>query len=198
MFRAARVRGLRDPVGGSVNVSTDLAFPDPNHGPPGSRGPRRVALVPFPVGLDLLLPESSVRPSELLWSVVGAAVPEATVDEDGDVISGKHEVGRAPRRHPPLETEPETQPVHCLPEGDLGLGVPHPSTTKMFPFRGSDPPPTRCPATSGHDHNPSLSTFSERETATLSPCSGNQPNSTSMTRSFELPLGLPAGIGVTT
>lgn len=185
-FRADRVRALHHPLCSALNIPSDLAFPDPNHGPTGGRDPRRVSLVPFLVGLELLLPESGVRPSEP-GGVVGAAVPEATVDEDSNVIPGKHEIGRASWRHPPLKTEPQTQPVHRLPEGDLRLGVPHSSTTKMLPFRSGDPPPIRCPVVSGHDHNPSLLESPEGKSATLSPCPGSCSNSMAMTRSFNLP-----------
>jgi len=52
--------------------------------------------------LDLLTPESSVRPAKVPRAVAGAAMPEASVNENCDVIAREHEVSRASRQQPPL------------------------------------------------------------------------------------------------
>lgn len=71
-------------------------LPDSYRFPPGATEPLVGVTVAFPVPLDLLGPVPGVGPM-LTGSVLGASVPEAPIDEDGNLGSRKHDIGLAPK-----------------------------------------------------------------------------------------------------
>lgn len=68
-----------------------LVLPDANHFPTAFPQSGIHAAVASPVGRDLVAPERRV--GLRLGGVLGAAVPETTVDEDGDAETPEHEIG---------------------------------------------------------------------------------------------------------
>src|SRR6218665_1685507 len=77
--------------------------------------------VTLTIGLDLLPPEVRVplRPC----GVLGAAMPEAAIDEDGDLAAGESDIGDAARLSQNLVAEPvaQTDAVHLPTERRCGV-----------------------------------------------------------------------------
>src|SRR5215469_12017235 len=68
-----------------------FVFPYPDNGPPGRMEPGVGVSIACHVALDLRAPELGIAPGRAV--MLRAAVPKAAVDEDGDLGSGKHEIG---------------------------------------------------------------------------------------------------------
>ncbi len=78
---------MPDPTCGLSRV---LVFPHPDRGPAGVCESAIRVPVPFFVPVDLRGPESGIGHRDGV--VIGAAVPEAPVQEDGDLGFGEHEI----------------------------------------------------------------------------------------------------------
>jgi hypothetical protein len=73
-----------------------LMFPDSDDDPSRVREATVSVKIPGSVGFDLRRPELRVlRRGRAI--VLGAAVPEAPVNEDGDTCSGEHDVSGSPQ-----------------------------------------------------------------------------------------------------
>lgn len=93
-----------------------LVFPGPHHDPSRLMQGRVVAPVPGNVRIQLGAPPIGIRP----WShcVVRAAVPEATINEDGDLRTSQCDV-RVCRKFCHVHPVPEATAVQLVPQSQL-------------------------------------------------------------------------------
>lgn len=80
---------------GVLEPVANVALPDPDNLVAELLGAAGRALVAVPVPVHLLGPEAGVRAGEPGPAVVGAAVPEAAVDEHSQPVPRQDEVGSA-------------------------------------------------------------------------------------------------------
>lgn len=111
-------------IGGKVDVTFDVALPDPDDVPVQFcqfLDPLAIALL---VGSQLGAPLAGIRTAEVFRTVSGAAVPEATIDEHHDATTRKDDVG-SETADLSTEPEPETASVKRSPKLDLRRSVPY-------------------------------------------------------------------------
>jgi hypothetical protein len=111
-------------LGRTFRIGTHLALPHADHGPSGRLGGSSVPPVPSLVGSDLLSPSLRVRTAMHRGAVGGAPVPETTVDEDGDSVTGQYEVRSTAWGDLSVESLAQSQLVHGVSQRDLRLSVP--------------------------------------------------------------------------
>jgi hypothetical protein len=118
---SAMPHSLLDAVGGRHHV---FVLPHPNHGPPGlSQQPVGVAVTRL---VPRHLPPPPLRVAGRADAVLGAAVPEAAVDEHCDTFARKRHVHAASgcSRDGHLKAVAQTPAVQLAPQRHLGCGVP--------------------------------------------------------------------------
>ena len=97
-----------------------LVFPNPD-GEPARCGELRVGVaIATGDATKLQTPPAGVGLGEM--AVVGAGVPEATVDEHGDPRAAQQDVDAStpvPTRHGPIDDEPQAAPVQSTPQRHL-------------------------------------------------------------------------------
>lgn len=79
-------------------VCTNFAFPKPEYGPTVCLGGAGRASVPFLIAFELRHPVAGVGTPERLPAVSRASVPEAAVNENGNLLARECEVSRNPWR----------------------------------------------------------------------------------------------------
>lgn len=104
---------------GSGSLSRRLMRPEPEHRP-AERSQTVVCVhVPSLIRFDLLPPKRRV----LLWpcGVLWTAMPEAAINEDGDLSTRERHVGHAPRllQHFIVDPIAQTESVHLPPQGNF-------------------------------------------------------------------------------
>ena len=110
-----------------------LVFPEPDD-TPARRGQRHIGHpVPLHVAPQLRGPVPPVRGG--LSSMLRTDVPEATVNEDGDLTPGKDDVRPHAKTAVQIQTvifpEAITKPMQCATQSYLGLGVRTPVRTHV-------------------------------------------------------------------
>jgi hypothetical protein len=122
------------------NIVTCLTLPDSDYSPPcrfhGLVGGHITALI----GRDLRAPSFGVGTLKPLGPMYRTVVPEAAVDEDGDPVSGKHEI-RAEVTDPAMKPESEAKGMDGSAQLHLRSRVPSPPTPKMSAGRRGRPRP---------------------------------------------------------
>src|SRR4051812_1227298 len=111
---------LRD---ASSRKRSGFVLPNAKHDPPEpSEGCIRLRVAPA-VRRDLVAPPSRV--GFRLNAVLRTAVPEAAIDEDGDLGGGKDNVGAPPRQSRNCLIDAEAQPatVKLGAESEFGCGI---------------------------------------------------------------------------
>lgn len=100
-----------------VWVSSNGAFPEPDHPPAeklGGRGGLSIALL---IALHLVFPEVCVRPGErLLPAMSRAGVPVVAVNENGEPVAWQDKVGSTPGCEAAVQSEPGAFSVQGLAE----------------------------------------------------------------------------------
>lgn len=124
-----------------------LMLPDTNHSPPVSLQGSSMAPVTSTVLGDLRLPVGAIggRKGAVLW----AAMPEADIDEDGDLATGKDEIGSDLSPIAGLDSEIDAIPQPCCmsgaANGALGSSIPSPVRAHdAAPRRRHIAPTTSC------------------------------------------------------
>lgn len=103
--------------------SHGLMFPHPDHAPTGLGQRLVVATVPSNVEVELRSPPLPVCRWEV--PVLGACMPEASVDEYRDPPAREHDVGLAsdPSHWSMINPEAKPAPMQLAAEGELGTSV---------------------------------------------------------------------------
>lgn len=81
-----------------------------------------VTTVPLDIGAELFLPEFDSGGWRCRIETAGVSVPEAAIDEDGEAVAWKDEVGRS-RQVLAMQPEPVSTAMKEPPKKKLGLGV---------------------------------------------------------------------------
>lgn len=119
--RALREKRL-DAIG---DLDRRLVFPSAHNDPP--KGMELLVGVAIPCDVAIQLGSPVRRVGARIGSVLRAPVPEAPVDEDGELMSSEHDVRLSPptARQPDREprTEASSTPVKDRTHGYLGRGV---------------------------------------------------------------------------
>lgn len=123
--RSRRLRQLPrespdDPVCG---IHGTLVLPDPDHGPSGCAELGFVEAITLDVSGDLRAPVGGIGSGA--GSVFWAVVPEAAINEDGDPLAAKDDVGPTAQacHRPYVDSIPETTPMQLRSKGKLRSGV---------------------------------------------------------------------------
>jgi hypothetical protein len=126
------------PLNDVSDVDGVLMFPCPDDEPSGLTEAFLRPAVPRDVGVELGPPPVGVRLRG--DGVIGAAVPEAAVDEDGDPGTGESNVGPA-GKGPEVDAVAETTAMQLPAKGEFRLGARRPqrrheATDRMTRRRG--------------------------------------------------------------
>ncbi len=118
---AADADRLLDVLGNIVSV---LVLPAADDGPASGAEPLIGVSIPLLIALDFLRPVPAVG-SMNAPAVLGAAVPEASVDEDGDPWPREHDVGLPPemRLGATVDEVAQAETVKGPTQGKLRSGV---------------------------------------------------------------------------
>ena len=110
-----------DPVGGHLRV---LVLPDPDRRPPCCQQALVGVEITVLVGFDLLRPVPAVGAMPTT-AVLGAAMPEAAVDENGDLGTGEDDVGLSGKawERAPVDAVAQPAPMKDTSERQLRSGV---------------------------------------------------------------------------
>ena len=130
--------------GGSVCVSADFAFPDPDDAPAGVDGELIRTVVPHAVPRHLRLPQSSVRAGEFAATVTRAAMPIAAINKHRDVQPRKNDVRSATSGELTVQTEPQASPMERPAKQHLGLCVLAPAPGQLPTLGRRHPPLTHA------------------------------------------------------
>ena len=102
-----------------------LAFPNYHHSPTQTRQSLNGSCITKPIFLELILPELDVTARLRCSSAILVLMPKAAMNKKCNLVTGKHEVGRA-RQTIGMKAKPKLERVSCLPNSDFRFGVSRP------------------------------------------------------------------------
>ena len=110
-----------------------VVLPEPQHLPASFSELFIDSAIPSHVPIELVLPPFAIVLRN--GAVLRTAVPEATVDEDGNLRGAEYDVWSTAhsRQDLSVDTKPQSLAVKCRPDGDLGFRIATSLAAEAFP-----------------------------------------------------------------